>query len=192
MKLTAVLGSPRQGGNTDILLTRALGGAKAKGIVFEKIILNDLNIRPCQECASCLKTGICRIQDDMAVLYKKFDESDIIIVASPIFFGSVSSQTKIMVDRMQCYWARKFVLKKNPDKKNRKGAFVSCGGLETEGYFKCARKVVNIFFKVQDIEYAEELFASGVDKKGDILKHEDILLEAYELGKRLISMKHTV
>lgn len=186
MKLTAILGSPREGGNTDILLEKALETARDRFVPIEKIVLNNLNIRPCQECGRCLNTGTCQIFDDMAFLYEALDKADIVIVASPIFFGNVSAQTKAMIDRMQCFWARKYILKKTKDKKNRRGAFISCGGLKTEEYFKCAKRVVDIFFKVQDIEYREELFAGGIDKAGDILKHKDILERARQMGERLV------
>lgn len=185
LKLTAILGSPRKGGNTDILLEKALEAVRAKSIPIEKIVLNDLNIRACQECASCFKTGKCVISDDMAIVYKALDTSDIVMVASPIYFGNVSAQTKIMVDRMQCVWARKYVLKKI-NKAKRIGAFISSGALKTEKYFKCAKIVIDIFFKVQDIKYSEEVFASGIDAAGDILKHKDILEKAYRLGDRLV------
>ncbi len=186
MKLTAILGSPRQGGNTDVLLEKALVTARDRLVSIEKIVLNNLDIRPCQECGSCLKTGTCQIGDDMAIIYEALDKADIVIIASPIFFGNVSAQTKTMIDRMQCFWARKYILKKTKAKKNRLGAFISCGALKTEEYFKCARVVIDIFFKVQDIEYREELFAGGIDNSGDILKHKDILQKARELGERLI------
>lgn len=187
MKLTAILGSPRQGGNTDRLLEKALETARDRFVSIEKIVLNNLNIRPCQECGSCLKTGTCQIVDDMAIIYESLDKADIVIIASPIFFGNVSAQTKTMIDRMQCFWARKYILKKTNAKKNRIGAFISCGALKTEKYFKCARGVIDIFFKVQDIEYREELFAAGIDKADDILAHKDILEKACQMGERLVS-----
>ncbi|MCK4463091.1 MAG: flavodoxin family protein [Candidatus Omnitrophica bacterium] len=187
MKLTAILGSPRQGSNTDVLLEKALETARDRFVSIEKIVLNNLNIRPCQECGRCLKTGTCQIFDDMAVIYEALDKADIVIIASPIFFGNVSAQAKTMIDRMQCFWARKYILKKTKAKKNRRGAFISCGGLKTKEYFKCAKKVIDIFFKVQDIEYREELFAGGIDEAGDILKHKDILQKAFKMGKRLVS-----
>ena len=186
MRLTAILGSPRQGGNTDVLLEKAIETARDRFVSVEKIVLNNLNIRPCQECGRCLKTGTCHIKDDMAIIYEALDKADAVIIASPIFFGNVSAQTKTMIDRMQCFWARKYILKKSKAKKNRPGAFISCGALKTEEYFKCAKKVIDIFFKVQDIEYREELFAAGIDRAGDILKHKDILERVRQIAERLV------
>jgi len=183
--LTALSGSPRKGGNTDLLLKEALGGARHNGAQVSKIVLNDLNIRPCQECGRCLKTGMCYIKDDMAVVYKALDESQAILVASPIFFGNVTAQTKIIIDRMQCYWVQKYVLKRKKVSVKKYGGFICCGAFKKEVYFKCARAVIDIFFKVQNIDFTEELFVGGVDESGDVLTPKDMLEKAYELGKRL-------
>lgn len=186
MKLVCLLGSPREGGNTDVLLSKIIEAAREKDFLAEKIVLNRLSIKPCQECGGCLKTGRCILSDDMAFVYKALDEADIVIVGSPIFFGNVSAQTKIMVDRMQCRWVRKYLLKKKGLKQNRKGAFICCGAVNSEKYFTCARKVIDIFFKVQDIEFKEELFISGVDDKGEVLKKKDALGSVSRIGERLL------
>ena len=186
MRILAILGSPRVKGNTDILLEKSLEAAKEKNLPFKKIVLNELNIRPCQECDGCHNTGKCVISDDMALLYEALDNSDRIIVASPIFFGNVSSQTKIMVDRIQCFWARKYLLKTSYKKRRRKGIFLACGYFKKEEYFNCASIVIDIFFKMQDIEFADKFFAAGIGDKGEVLKHPEMITRAYEIGKELI------
>ena len=108
--MTKVLGisaSPRRGGNAEVLLDAALSGAAGAGAIVEKIILNELCLKPCQACDGCSKTGACIIKDDMRQIYKKVDETDALIVASPIYFGSLAAQAKIMIDRFQPYWVRK-------------------------------------------------------------------------------------
>jgi len=185
-RLTALLGSPRNGGNTDTLLEKALDAARASGAQIDKIVLNDLNIRPCQECGGCLEKGLCVIKDDMAVVYKALEEADNVLVASPIFFANVSAQTKTMIDRMQCFWVRKYLLHKKKNSKKRSGTFIACGGFKKKSFFNCAEKVIDAFFKVQDIDYIEGFFAGGVDAIGDILKQEKMLKRAYDLGKKLV------
>ena len=187
VKLVAIVGSPRRGGNTETLLDRAIEEAKKKGAVSEKIVLNNVSIKPCQECGGCLKTGTCVITDDMAGVYNALNTSNIIIVASPIFFGNISAQTKIMVDRMQCRWVGKYLLKQKPQKKNKRGAFISCEALKTGKYFECAKMVIDIFFKVQDVEYKEEIFVAGADGKGDVLKQKGILESVDAMVGRLMS-----
>ena len=106
------LGSPHRAGNTETLLDETLRGAKEKGAEVEKIILNELNIRPCQNCGGCDKTGRCVVEDDMQPIYPKLRKANGVIVASPVFFSSVSAQTKAMIDRNQCVWVEKYRLKK--------------------------------------------------------------------------------
>ncbi|MCX5679166.1 MAG: flavodoxin family protein, partial [Candidatus Omnitrophica bacterium] len=112
MKVLGILGSPRRGGNAERLLDKALEGAIACGASAEKISLNELTIRPCQECGGCDDTGECVIVDDMSMIYSSVDKADCIILASPIFFGELTAQTKAVIDRFQCRWVKKYRLKK--------------------------------------------------------------------------------
>lgn len=85
MRVLGINGSPRIGGNTDILLDKVLEGARSKGAKTEKVVLNNLKFSPCQECENLRDDGSCIIEDDMQPLYKKIEEADRIILASPIF-----------------------------------------------------------------------------------------------------------
>jgi multimeric flavodoxin WrbA len=105
------MGSPRYGGNSDMLLDSALKGAKEGGANIEKIRICDLKISPCIECHGCDDTGKCIVDDGMQTLYPKLVETDRLFLASPIFFMGVSAQTKALVDRCQCIWVRKYILK---------------------------------------------------------------------------------
>jgi len=186
VKLVALLGSPRIKGNSEILLDRAIESAEDKGVDTTKIALNTLKIRPCQECGGCNETGTCVISDDMAFIYESIDKADIVLVASPIFFANVAAQTKIMIDRMQCRWAKKFLLKQKTKGAEKKGAFICCGALNKDTYFKCASAVLSVFFLVQDIEYREKIFVPSVEEKGDVLKKEEVLESVSAMMDRLI------
>ena len=112
VKVLGISASPRFKGNSDLLLRKALAGAESAGAQTEYIRLCDLNIAPCTECNACYKTGDCKIQDDYQQLMAKMLDADRLIFATPIFFMSVCAQAKILIDRCQCLWARKYVLKK--------------------------------------------------------------------------------
>ncbi|MBU0759315.1 MAG: flavodoxin family protein [Candidatus Omnitrophica bacterium] len=185
MRILGINGSPRIGGNTDILLDRVLEGARANNADTDKIILNNLKFSPCQECESVNNEGECVIKDDMHDLYKKIKDADVIALASPIFFGSLSAQTKIMVDRFQCLWRLKYILNKDTGYKRKKGVFVSVEGSDREDFFDNARSIVKNLFATINAEYTEELFCSKVDEKASILKHAGCLKKAFELGARL-------
>lgn len=188
VKVLGINGSPRIGGNTDILLDRILAGARDKGADTEKIILNELKIAPCQESANPRSDGQCMLKDDMSSVYKKVKTANAIILASPIFFGSVSAQTKTMIDRFQCAWRAKYVLKKDLFGEKKIGAFVSVAAFDRKDFFENARAIARNLFATINVEYKGELFFSGLEKKGDVLKHPDFLEKAYELGCNMSEM----
>jgi multimeric flavodoxin WrbA len=99
MKIVGILGSPRKKGNTELLLDVALEEARKNGVQVSKISLRDKVIAPCTGCQKCWKTGKCAIKDDMEEIYKTILESNGIVWATPIYFWSMSSQTKIVMDR---------------------------------------------------------------------------------------------
>jgi multimeric flavodoxin WrbA len=99
MKILGIMGSPRKGGNTEGLLDVALEEAKKNGAIVSEVSLRDKKIAPCNGCLKCTKTGICVIKDDMQEIYAKMIESDGIIWATPVYFWSMTSLTKIMMDR---------------------------------------------------------------------------------------------
>ncbi len=185
MKVLGISGSPRIGGNTDILLDKVLEGARDVGAKTEKIILNSLKFVPCQECENLKDDGNCIIEDDLQPLYKKIEETDVIILASPVFFGSLSAQAKMMIDRFQCAWRARYRLRKNRYKKKKAGAFISVEASEIRNFFENAKSIVKNLFAVINAEYTEELFCTDIEEKGDILNRPDYLKKAYELGQRI-------
>ena len=185
MRVLGINGSPRIGGNTDILLDKVLEGARIKGARTEKVVLNNLKFSPCQECENLRDDGSCTIEDDMQSLYKKIEEADRIILASPIFFGSLSAQTKMMIDRFQCAWRAKYILKKDIFKRKRKGGFICVEGSTRKDFFDNAKSIVRNLFATIGVGYEEELFCSGVDEKGDILEYPEVLKKAFALGERI-------
>jgi len=187
LRVLGIAGSPRRGGNTDMLLDEVMRGAASRGAGVRTVVLGRLKISPCLHCDACLETGRCRIQDDMQGIYDELETADRIVLASPIQFMGLSAQTKAMVDRCQCLWVRKYVLKVPPlgDDRPRRGFFVSVGGTKYRDLFEPAKAVVKSLFTVLNIEYAGELLFKGIDEKGAIAKHPDALKQAFEMGQRL-------
>ncbi|MFC1957213.1 flavodoxin family protein [Chloroflexota bacterium] len=188
MKVLGITGSPRRGGNTDLLLAEVIKGAASKEAEVKTIILNDLKITPCQHCDACFKKGNCKIQDDMQMVYRELEWADRIVLASPIQFMGVSAQMKAMIDRCQALWARKYVLKIPPlgDRRDRKGLFISVAGRKVANVFDGARVVVKSLFTILDVAYAGELLFRDVDEKGAITKHPDALHQAFLAGQKLV------
>jgi len=188
MKVLGIAGSPRRGGNTDLLLAEVMRGATSKGAEVKTIILNRLKFVPCQHCDACLKTGKCKIEDDMQMIYQELEQADRIVLASPIQFTGVTAQMKAMIDRLQALWVRKYVLKVPPlgNRRERKGLFISVGGRKIANLFESALDMVKTVFRILDITYAGELLFSGVDEKGAITKHPDALNQAFLAGQKLV------
>jgi len=188
VKVLGITGSPRRDGNTDLLLAEVMRGAASKGAEVKTIVLNDLDITPCQHCDACLKEGKCRIGDDMQNIYEELEQADRIVLASPIHFAGLTAQTKAMIDRLQSRWARKYVLKMPPlgDNRKRKGLFISIGGRRVADLFEPALVMVKTVFRILDIEYAGELLFRGIDEKGAIARHPDALQQAFQAGQKLV------
>jgi len=189
MKVLGIFGSPRRGGNTDILLEETLKGAQKEGAEVDRIYLTDYAITPCKECHGCDHTGQCVILDDMQKIYPKLLESDIVILASPIFFYGVTAWAKALIDRSQALWAKKYLLKDpslGKEERKRKGFFISVGATKGPRVFEGAILTAKYFFDVLNAEYVGELVFREVDGKGDILKHPEALQQAFEAGRRLV------
>jgi len=188
LRVLGIAGSPRRDGNTALLLAEVMRGAESRGAEVKAIILNDLEITPCQHCDACFEAGECKIKDDMQMVYKEMERADRIVLASPVHFMGVTAQTKAMIDRCQALWARKYILKQPPlgDERERKGLFVSVGGMKLANLFEPALATVKALFKVLDIAYAGELLFPGIDKKGAIKNHPDALKQAFLAGQKLV------
>jgi multimeric flavodoxin WrbA len=189
MKVLGLFGSPRRGGNTEILLEEALKGAQKEGAEIERLYLRDLDISPCTECHGCDETGSCVILDDMQKIYPKLLEADVIILASPIFFYGVTAWAKAVIDRSQALWAKKYIVN-DPSMgkrgKRRRGFFISVGATKGQKVFEGAILTVKYFFDALNTEYVGELLYRGVDGKGEILKHPKALEQAREAGRKLV------
>ena len=103
MKATVLHGSPRKGKNSDTLAEHFLKGLKSSTeYSVEHFYINELTIAPCQGCLSCAKPPHdCRIDDDMQAIYKSYKESDLIVWVSPMYWGYLTAQLKLVQDRME-------------------------------------------------------------------------------------------
>jgi multimeric flavodoxin WrbA len=188
MKILAIAGSPRRGGNTDTLLDQAISGARSKGAEVERVSLSRLNVAPCIECNRCLESGRCAVEDDYQALYDKTLEADGIMLAAPIFFTNLNAHTKAFVDRFQSLWALRYVLEKPvplpPGGERRRAIFLSAAGsLKTK--FDCSLSVVRAFLATIDAELVGKLCVNGIDDKGEVSEHPETLEQAYALGSLL-------
>jgi len=187
----ALFGSPRRGGNTDILMEELLSGiSRDGGVDITRIYLSDYGIKPCMACAYCETHGECCIKDDMSKIYPLLDRSQIIIVSSPVYFFGVSAQCKTMIDRCHLFWARKFVLNKpwsEDDEMIRQGFFISAAGTNNPSLFYGGEMTIRHFFDCIDILYQGAVMVRDVQEKGAVRKKLNALKSAYNKGVELMN-----
>lgn len=184
-KVLVLLGSPREKGNSAILAEQISNGAKSGSAKVETIYLHGKNIAPCKACMSCQKKGSkgCSIKDDMQEIYPKLIESDAWVIASPVYWFTISAQTKIFMDR--CFALPAY--HKDPFRGKRIAVAMAYGDTDpfTSGCINALRTFQDAF------RYTESLlvgmvYGSAMDA-GKIRSNETVMQEAFDLGKKLIA-----
>ena len=100
MQILGISGSPRQGGNTEIIIKEALRAAAAEGAEVTFLYLSDYQLTPCTACRTCFDTKQCTIQDDVETLYQQILDADGVILGSPSYFQGLTAQMKTFIDRI--------------------------------------------------------------------------------------------
>ncbi|KYK38259.1 MAG: hypothetical protein AYK18_17560 [Theionarchaea archaeon DG-70] len=177
MKVLGIAGSPRKEGNTEILMRTALASAERFGAEVELLRAVDKNVKPCNGCLTCLKTGECVIKDDdMQEIYQKLQAADGIILGSPVYYFSVTAQMKVLIDRM-------FALYRDQTLANKIGGAIA---VASRTGCICTLDFFNRFFAYHNMLVAGMGASGYASKKGDIMKDTRALRESEELGERLI------
>jgi multimeric flavodoxin WrbA len=190
LRVLGISASPRAGSNSDLLLREALAGAESAGAEVEYIRLCDLNIAGCTECNACRKTGRCIIEDDYQEIAEKMLAADRLIFATPIFFMTVCAQAKLLIDRCQCLWANKYVLKKPlfaTGPRDRRAMVIAVGGSKSSRMFESIKLTMKYYLDTLDMHYWANLFVSKTEGLGQIKEHPSALKEAFRLGQELTS-----
>lgn len=194
--ILAIHGSPRKGGNSEILLDTLIKGVSEAletfnpsfEIKIEKIRLPELKFSPCRECGGCEIKEECVVEDDFKnFLTPKIWKADLLVVATPIFFYSHTAYIQAFFERFQAFWARKYVWKlPHPFNKKPKGLLLSLGATKGvklfEGLIRSYKYVMDAIYG----KYVGGLFFRGIEKKGDMLKFPEFLEKAQILGKEIV------
>jgi len=179
LKIMGIVCSPRKEGNTEILINEALKEAQKNGANTELIRIADMTISPCDGCESCHQDGECRIKDDAQELYRKLLEAYSIILGSPVYFWSISSQAKTFIDRT-------YALRYPFHRLNNK----ACGGIVVAGRKGCtgALETINMFFLGQDMIPIGLGIAGYSNEKGEVIKDTRAMNGAKSLGKQITKL----
>lgn len=183
-KVLAFMGSMRRNSNTEKALDIFLD-ENFKDDCWEKIVIKDLNFSDCISCYGCAKVPECVVKDDLTPIYKKYEEADVIVFASPIYFNSVSGISKNFIDRLQVYWCRKYKLKLPAIKEKIGIAIIDGGAPYEEHQFIGTEMVLDHFYKVSSCKtnYTFEIPSTDrfpiEENKDSYLK----LIEKFKLNK---------
>jgi len=186
MKVCGIIGSPKKNGNVDLLVSQVLKGAGNQGAKTHKIYLNELHVKPCQSCGVDPYPKHCLFDDDMKVIYDALESCDVVVLGSPVYFDTVSAQTKLMIDRINCLMP--FVGRPNGSygferriKKRKKGVFIAVAGVDQE--FNAILTTVKGFFNWANIELIETILYPHDDNMvGGVKNNKERMNYAFEVG----------
>ncbi len=189
--MLAIMASPREGGNTELLFNEFCRGVEDSGGEVDKVIMRDYNIKPCVEIYGCLKTGRCVIKgDDFDAIYDKLETCSALMVASPVFFYNFPAPFKALIDRCQAFYVRKY-MRNDPIPGTRLAYLLSVGGCKKHevktprrGVFTGMKLTMNNWLDCLSMKLQDTLLYGEIDAKGDILQHPTAMQDAYELGKK--------
>lgn len=175
-KVLLLSGSPRRGGNSDLLCDEFMRGAKEAGHTVEKIRVQEKKIACCIACYACRDTGICAIKDDMAGIIQKMIDCDVLVLASPVYFYSINAQLKAVIDRSVCRWMEVknkemyYIMTAADEEKTSMDTTLAC----FRGYADCVEGAVEKGI----------IYGTGVYHAGEV-KGKAVMQEAYEMGKNI-------
>lgn len=176
-KVLILSGSPRKGGNSDLLCDEFMRGATESGNTVEKIRVAEKSIGFCRGCYYCRKSGgKCVIKDDMAEILQKMIDADVIVLASPVYFYSIDAQLKAVIDRTVARWL---------EVKNKEFYYIAtCADDKNES---CETTLACFKGYADCVEGAKEMgaiYGTGVYEKGEIIGTK-AMQDAYEMGKNI-------
>lgn len=181
MKAVVLHGSPRRNGETIKLLKKFMEGLEDSGCEVEFIDASRINVSDCTGCLQCEKNGECVIRDDMDNIYRLIEESDIVVVSSPVYFASVTAQLKSVIDRCQTLYSRRYVLKQEMKKKD--GYLIFTAGCENKKMIDSMELLGRFFMLSCNGDIRDSIYALGTDKI-HVEERKELLKEAYEKGLR--------
>jgi len=181
-KMTILLGSPRRNGNSETLASSFCDGAAKSGYKATTVRLNGLKIGGCIDCRRCWSNKThCFLNDDMKEVYAAIDKSEVIAFVTPLYFYSWSTQIKPAWDRLLPY----FSASSKVDVKGRRTILIATAGEEDASCFDGLKKSFELSCNYAKWNIAGELLAAGVYELGEAAGKEELLKQAFELGKNL-------
>jgi len=180
-------GSPRENGNSNALARQLERGAREAGAEVESLMLHHMDIRPCDACDTCQETGVCIVKDDMQKIYPLLEKADAIVIASPIYWFTISAQSKLCIDR----WYALETPDGNKLRGKQFGILLAYG--DSDLYTSGGINAIHTFesmFRYIGVESAGMVYGTANDI-GDVQKQPELMESAYKLGQKLASLSPT-
>ncbi len=174
-KVLVLAGSPRKGGNSDLLCDEFIRGARESGCIAEKIYMQDLKISPCRACYGCRGTGSCVQKDNMAELLDKMIDADVIVLATPVYFYSMDGQMKTMIDR---------TLPRYTEIENKDFYFIATAAAGAGAIKRTADALRGFTDCLPGAKVRGVIYGSGVYQKGEV-RRTDAFRQAFTAGQSL-------
>lgn len=172
-KILVLAGSPRKGGNSDLLCDALMQGASEAGHKTEKVYLRDMEIKPCLACYGCRGKGKCVQKDSMEVLLDKIIKADVVVLATPVYFYSMDGQLKTMIDR---------TLPRYTEISDKDFYFIATAAAGKRAMERTMDSLQGFTDCLPGARIRKKIYGEGVYQKGEV-KGTKAWKEAYEAGR---------
>ena len=180
-KVVAFIGSPRKNGNTATVVKEVIRGAEDAGAETTIFNLYDMNIKPCQGCFVCRKTGHCVMQDDFQNMFKHIVDADGVVFGSPVYIGQVTAQMKLLWDRL-CGLIDE---NRKPRYAAKSLIMVYSQGDPNAQSFQTSFQINEALFKMFGLNVVDTILLTGGVDPNTAANNKELLLKAYEAGKAI-------
>ena len=182
MHILAISGTPRKGGNSELLLNAALSPFEAAHWDVTRFFLSEKTVQPCSGCETCQTRGFCFIDDDMRLLYEAYEACDAVLIAAPAYWRNVPAQLKAVFDRT-------FAIGKHRPLKGKLGGAICVGRGASGGQAIVLNVIHNFYLSCGMLCVPGELngVTASADQPGDILSQPRRLEQARILGQNIIA-----
>ena len=174
-KVLILAGSPRKGGNSDLLCGAFARGAEEAGHEVEMVYIQDLDIHPCLACYGCRGTGTCVQKDGMAAVLDKMVGADVLVLATPVYFYSMSGQMKTLIDR---------TLPRYREMQDKDLYFIATAAAGQRAMERTMEGLEGFADCLPGAKVREEIYGAGAYQKGDVLDTK-AMAQAFESGRNI-------
>lgn len=183
MNVLGISGTPRENGNSEILLRYALRPFEEQRWAVKHFRLREMTVHPCRACEECQERGICTIDDDMQQIYESFRWCDALLVSSPVYSRNVSSQLLAVLDRHYAVRAERPL-------EGKVGGAIAVGRGTCGGQTITINAIYTWMLSCGIICVPGELngVTAVASEPGDILQQENRLRQATILGRNVLKV----